>query len=60
MSIADNWNQFVRLWNKKYGQREFSFMSEIEPPEQKEPQLSGFHKKLKQALNHNPREDKEE
>jgi hypothetical protein len=58
MNVTDNWRQFERLWNKKYGQQELAFTdySIIEP--KKEEPKSEFNKSLKTALDFNPKGEK--
>lgn len=56
MNVSDNWNQFVKLWNKKHGQQELAFTDyKLLEPEQ---EVSEFDNKLKKALEYNPKENK--
>lgn len=63
MNIADNWKQFERLWNKKFGQQELFTDYALMEPEKKEKKeikvskekLSDFNNKLTTALNYNPK-----
>lgn len=63
MNISDNWKQFEKLWNKKFGQQELFTDYTLLEPEKKQIQeskpkerLSDFNAKLKTALNFNPKE----
>jgi hypothetical protein len=56
MNVSDDWKEFERLWNKKYGQQELPFdRLELIEPKMKE-ELSDFNQKLKQGLNWNPKD----
>ena len=60
MNVSDSWNDFERIWNKKFGQQEIAFKEyDLLAPKQQKP-LSGFDKKLKIALDYNPKKDKKE
>lgn len=58
MNVSDNWRQFEKLWNKKYGEQELPFdqYSIIEPKVQEE-KLSEFNEKLKKGLEFNPKDN---
>ena len=57
MNISDDWKDFERLWNKKFGQLEIPFSDyKLLDPKPKEP-LSRFNKTLKTALGFNSKED---
>ncbi len=55
MNVSDNWKQFEKLWNKKYGQQELNLggLDVLEPKKESKPE--GFDKKLKQALDFDPK-----
>lgn len=53
MNISENWKEFEKLWNKKYGQQEMSFLDQKELIEPKPKPPKGFDKKLKIALEFN-------
>lgn len=58
-SIAKDKRDFERLMNEKYGQKELPFpdLDKLDVPEKREPKTD-FDKKLKQALNYDPKKDK--
>lgn len=55
-SISDNKQQFLKLVQEKYGQKELPFpdLSELDKP-QATPELSAFNKSLRQAIEYNPK-----
>lgn len=57
MNISDNWNQFKRLWDKKFGQQVLAFdeYQLIEPIIRGDEKVSPFDKKLKKALDYDPK-----
>lgn len=55
MNVSDNWKDFEKLWNKKFGQQELP-LQELNIIEPQKKLLSGFNEKLKQALNNNPKD----
>lgn len=59
MSVSDTWRDFIKLYNKKFGQQELEF-GEVEDvkPILDERKLSTFNKDLKKALNYNAKEEK--
>jgi len=59
MSVADSWRDFIKLFNKKFGQQEIQF-DEIEEAKiiSEERKLSSFNKSLKTALEYNPKDKK--
>ena len=61
MNISDNWKQFEKIWNKKFGQQELFNNDLLEPPKSKtseQQNLSDFNTKLNKALNYDPKKDK--
>lgn len=56
MNISENWKEFERLWNKKYGQQELTFQEQKELIEPKPKSPKGFDKKLKTALEYDPKD----
>lgn len=58
MNISEDWKEFERLWNKKYGQQELKFKDRQELIEPK-PENSAFDAKLKRALEYDPKEKAE-
>ncbi len=54
MNISDNWKEFEKVWNKKFGQQEIPFNYEIIEPKK---EFSDFDNDLKTALNYNPKKD---
>ncbi len=59
MNISESWDEFNKLWNKKFGQQTLAFDDyELLTPKIKEPKrLSKFDLSLKQALDYNPKQD---
>jgi len=61
MNVSDNWKQFEKLWNKKFGQQELfndETASMIEPKKIEDKgtiELSDFNVKLKKGLSFNPK-----
>ncbi len=59
MSVSDSWEQFIDLFNKKFGQQKLEFGEiEIIKPLKPTQNLSGFNHKLKTALNYNQKKKK--
>lgn len=59
MNVSDNWKQFDKIWNKKFGQQQLFYdeMLMIEPPKSKI-ELSSFNENIKKGLEFDPNNDK--
>ncbi len=59
MEVSDNWKDFEKLWNKKFGQQQLSLdITKLFDPK-KDDKLSKFNQKLLKAVKTNPKDDKE-
>lgn len=65
MNISDNWDEFNKHWDKKFGQQTLSFEEAkiIEPPKpvlpDELPPLSDFNQNLRQGLEWNPKDNRD-
>ncbi|HCE57685.1 MAG TPA: hypothetical protein DER09_07680 [Prolixibacteraceae bacterium] len=57
MGVSKDWDDFEKLWNRKYGQQMIDFDFGVLEPQK---EYSNFNTKLKTALDYNPKEEKPE